>query len=367
MKFICSCESLKKEIGYAINFTTKRNALAITSNVLLENQNNILTIKSTDGKNGFVGRIEVETIIPGSTTVICEKLFDVLKNISSDISLEFSEENEKLSIKNSTDSRFLINIRTISSEKFPDMQEFVEDDYFTIGQSDFFDMVDKTSFAVSRDESRYFLTGVYMEKKDDKVVMVATDGKRLACVKRIFENEIPTFTPSILSTQFLSNLRMIGSGDGVMSLAFKNSYAYANIEGHFIYSLIITGNYPNYERVIPKEFSSRCKLNTSDMLDAINLISVMIEMKSKKIFFDINHDGVMVSGEDNDGDSKNIVKCDYEGPEVKLSFNYNFLQESIKKIDSEEFNLCFNSSNSAIGLLSEPEKDYIFIIMPMQA
>ena len=103
------------------------------------------------------------------------------------------------------------------------------------------------------------------------------------------------------------------------------------------------------------------------MLNAINLISVTIEMKSKKIIFEINGDGIMISGEDSDGNSKNVIKCDYDGPEMRLSFNYNFLLDAIKKIESDNFSICFNSSSTAIGLVSEPESDYIFIIMPMQA
>ena len=367
MKFICSCETLKREIGYAINFTSKRNALSISSNVLLENNNNVLTIKSTDTKNGFIGSIEVETIIPGSTTVICEKLLDVLKNISSDLTLEISEENDKLSIRNNAESRFLVNIRTISSDKYPELLTIEDDEFFTIGQHDFFSMIDKTLFAVSHDEARYFLTGVYMEKKDDKLVMVATDGKRLACSKKAIEHDIPTFNPVILPPAFLANLKSIGSGDGVLSLAIRNGYVFANIEGHMIYSLLITGNYPAYERVIPKSFENRCIADTSDMLNAINLISVMIEMKSKKIYFEINNQGIMVSGEDNDGDSKNIIHCQYDGPETKLCFNYNFLQDAVKKIDGKNFALCFNNASSAIGILAEPEDDNIFIIMPMQS
>ena len=247
------------------------------------------------------------------------------------------------------------------------MIEYPEEDYFTVGQNLFFDMIDKTSYAVGHEESRFFLTGVYMEYKNDKLVMVATDGKRLNCVRRSFEQEIGAFVPSIVPVNFLNNLKMIGSGDGVLSLSFKNGYAFASIEGRYMYSLLITGNYPNYERVIPKSFEYKAVASTSEMLDAINLISVTIEMKSKKIIFEVNGDGIMVSGEDSDGNSKNVVKCDYDGPEMKLSFNYNFLQDAIKKIESDDFAICFNNSNTAIGLLSEPESDYIFIIMPMQA
>ncbi len=367
MKFICPCEDLRREILYASNFTTKRNALSITSNVLLINKNNTLTIKATDSKNGFTSSIAVNTVIPGSTTVLCEKFADILKNIKDDVELEITEEGDNLSIRNSKESKFIVNMRTLEADKFPELEEAPEDDYFTLGQSLFFDMVEKTSYAVGHDESRFFLTGVYLEYKNDKLVMVATDGKKLNCVRREFDRQIEEFVPSIVPVNFLSNLKMIGSGDGVLSLTFKNGYAFAEIEGRYIYSLLISGNYPNYERVIPKSFEYKAVINREEMLNAINLIAVTIELKSKKIIFEINKDGIMISGEDSDGNSKNVVKCDYDGPVIRLSFNYNFLLDAIKRIEGDEFIISFNNSSTAIGLTSNPESDYIFIIMPMQA
>lgn len=367
MKFLAKCEDMRRELSYALNFTTKRNALSITSNILLDNNNNCLTIKATDQKNGFISSFPCETIVPGRTTVICEKLLDVLKFINGEVDLEISEENEKLSVKNSQDNSFLMNIRTISADKFPSLDERGDLEFFNIGQSSFFDMIDKTAFAVGKEETRHFLTGVFMERNEDgKLVMVATDGKRLACVKRAFEQEIPSFTPSILPVSFLNNLKSIGSGDGIMSIAIKDQCVYANIEGHYIYSLLVSGNYPVYQKVIPSSFEYTVTCEKDALVNAISLISAMIELKNRKVLFNLNIDGIMISGEDENGDIKNIVPCSYEGEEMLLSFNSQFLLESIKKIDSKNIAMLINSNKSAVGIISEPESDYIYIIMPMQ-
>ena len=367
MKFICKCEDLKREVSFANAFTSKRNALSITSNILLENSNNTLTIKSTDTKSGFKSYLEVDTVVPGSTTVMSEKFMDILKNIDSSIDLEISVENDLLTIKGLSNSIFEVNIRTVDPSIFPALEEMSDEDMFTLGQKNFFDMIDKTAFAVGKDETRFFLTGVYMEKSDDeKLVLVSTDGKRLAMVKRKLEQDIPSFIPAIIPVQFLSSIMTIGSGDGVLSLGFKGNFVFANIEGRMIYATLITGNYPNYEKVIPSSFKNSCKIRTNDLISAMNLNSVLIESKSRRIFFDINQDGIMLSVEDSDGNSRNIVKCDYEGEEIKLIFNFNYLFDSIKKIDTEFLSLNINTTSSAIGIKSEPESDYIFIIMPIQ-
>lgn len=367
MKFICSLQSIRQEIEYAINFSAQKNSLAIQSNVLLENANDMLVIKTTDGKVGFTSSINIQTTVPGKTTVFCDKLLAVLKTMP-DGNIEFSDEDKKLTIRPiDENSHININLKTIDASNFPELLTVDESLYFTLTQKDFTDMVDKTSFAVAEDPNRKSLTGVYLEKKNDMLHMVATDGKRLAYVHRIFEHDIPEFMPAIIPVKFLQLLKNISSGEGIFSLAITPTNIFAQVGNRVIYSALIVENYPNYERVIPKELQYTCKMKVDDMEKAISLISILVESKSKRIFVDLNPDGIMLSGENTEfGDSKQIINCEYSGPETKISFNYNFLLAPIKKMDSEFFKISFNTATAAMILSPEPDKDYIYILMPMQ-
>ncbi len=366
MKFICSCEALRQEIEYAMNFSTQRNSLAITSNVLLENSNDMLTIKATDQKMGYIAKIPVQTLIPGKATVFCDKFLAILKTLpNSDV--EFKEEDKKFTIKPLNASHINVNLKTTDPSKYPDLAEVDESLYFSLTQKDFNDMTDKTSFAVGEDSARFFLTGVYMEKKDGKLVMVATDGRRLALCNRVFEQEIPDFIPVIVPVRFLQLIKSISTNEGIFSLAITPANIFAKIGDRIIYSNLIASTYPNYSRVIPKELKYDCRMKVEDMEKAISLISILVESKSKRIFIDLNPDGVMVSGENNEyGDSKQIIKCEYDGPEAKISFNYNLLLTPIKKIDSEYFKISYNNPSQAMIIQPEPEKDYLYVLMPMQ-
>lgn len=367
MKFIISCSLIKPEIELATNFSSARNSLSISSNVLFENSNDTLTIKATDGKLGFISSIPVQTIVPGSTTVFCDKLVAVLKNIP-DVDLEFSGENGKLTIRPvDKNNNINVNIKTTDASKYPSLLLVPETDFFSLTQKEVSEMIDKTSFAVGEESSRIFLTGVFMEKRDDKLVMVATDGRRLAYIAKQFEQVIPEFKGAIIPTKFLFQLKNLLSDEGVFSMAVTEDEIFAQIGQRTIYSSLINGNYPNYDRVIPKSFQYECKMKKKDMEDAINLISVLVEAKSKRIFIDINTDGVMLSSENADfGDSKQIIPCSYNGPESKISFNYNLLSTPIKKLDSDFFKISFNNTASAMAIFPEPEKDYLFVLMPMQ-
>ena len=368
MKFRCSGNALRQEIDYANNFSSSKNSLSIISNVLLEASNGMLTIKASDNNMGFTSSIPVSVTIPGSTTVFCEKLSAVLKNIP-DVDLEITEENGVLNISPADNglADFTINIKTIDASKFPELESVDDDSFFSITQRDYFDMIDKTSFAVADNDSRHFLTGVYMEKKDDKLVMVATDGKKLACVRRQFEQDIPDFQPSIIPVRFLNLIKSIGSGEGVFSIAISEGRMFVKIESRLIYSSLITGNYPNYEKVIPKNLEHSLVMKTEDLEKAITLISILAENNSKRIFITLHANELTVSGENTEfGDSKQDLPCDYNGPENTISFNFAVLQNPIKKMGSEMFRLMYTSPLNAMVFLPEPEKDYLFVLMPMQ-
>ena len=162
MKFICQCQTLRQEIEYAMGFSTQKNSLSITSNVYLENSGDLLTIKATDLKMSFVSTIDVKTVVPGSTSVFCEKLVAVMKNLPEG-DIEISEEGGKLTIRPiESDNNININLKTMDASKYPEIQGCSENLYFSLPQKDYIEMVDKTSFAVSEDNTRYFLTGVYM-------------------------------------------------------------------------------------------------------------------------------------------------------------------------------------------------------------
>ncbi len=366
MKFTCQCSSLRQEIEYASNFASKKNSLSISSNVLLEVSNELLTIKAYDQQMGFTSSIPVSVSIPGSTTVFCEKLSNVLKN-TDDVEIEVLEENGILSIRPVESESFSANMKTIEASRFPELESVEDSSYFSITQRDFIDMIDKTSFAVADEDNRHFLTGVYMEKKEGKLVMVATDGKRLACVKRLFEQEIPEFRPCIMSVRFLSMIKSIASGEGVLSIAVKEGSIFARIGDRTIYSALISGNYPNYEKVIPKNLEYKCVLRTDDLEKAVSFTSIFVDEKSKRIFVELSENCIEVSGENTDfGDSRQKISCEYSGPAVRITFNSTLLHVPVKKIDSDFMKIMFRSESAALTISPEPDKDYIYVLMPMQ-
>ena len=357
MKFTCQSALLRQEIEYAYLFAGQKNSLSISSNVLLEAANDSLTVKTTDSKTGFSSIINVNVVLPGSTTVSCDYLLSALKWIDQG-EVEVNDETGKLAVYDlsSKSSSPDVLINTISADKFPALRTAAEESYFAVPQRDIFDMVSKTSFAVSDDDTRFFLCGVYLEKRDGKLVMVATDGKRLAIVKRQFEQEIPDFPGAIVPVKFLSNMERIGS--------------------RTFYSSLITGKeYPNYNRVIPQNLVNSCVVKTKDMDNALSFSSVFVENKSRKVLFILEDGKITVVGESDAGSGKRELDCSTDdaslsenpGKSLNITFNCSVFQAPVKKVSSEYLRLSYNTPKSAMILTPEPESDYLFVVMPMMS
>jgi DNA polymerase-3 subunit beta len=365
MKFACQRNTLLKEIVLALDFTSQRNTLSIVSNVLLETRANKLIIKATDQKVGFTTEIPVETIEEGSTTVFCDKFLGILRALPEE-TIIFEESGDKLLIHLESKS-IDFELRTISADKYPNLEMSHSDSFFPVSQKDLFFMIDQTIFAISDDETRYFMNGVYLEQDANGLVMVATDGRRLSYINRVFEQSIPSFTPVIIPAKFLTLLKKAGTGDGEIYLSVSKTLIFARLGNQVMYSTLIKGQFPNYRRVIPAQQTNTCIVPTAEMNEALKRVSLLVENKAKRIYIDIETGSITISSEESDfGQAQEIIHCDYQGESCRIAMNYSYLVSPLRVIEGNSFALCFTESNKAVTVRPEPEKDYFHIIMPMQ-
>lgn len=366
MKFACQRDPLLKEIALAIDYTSQRNTLSIESNVLLETMDDTLTIKATDQKMAFITTLPVETIQEGSTTVFCEKFLGILRSLPEEIII-LEEIDDKLFV-HPKDKSIEFTLHTISYDKFPTVRMQPEHPYFMLPQRDFFDMVNQTIFAVSVDESRYFLNGIFLERGPDSfLTMVATDGKRLSYISRNIASEIPSFEPVIIPAKFLSLLKKAGSGEGDISLCVDKPILYTQLHGRTMYTTLIKGPFPNYHRVIPATQDYCCRMSIADMNEALKRVSLFVENKAKRIYLQLEPGSITITSEESDfGQAKESIACEYEGAPCQIAMNYSFLASPLHIMEGEYFALCFTAPNKAITVRPDPERDYFHIIMPMQ-
>ncbi|MDR0475743.1 MAG: DNA polymerase III subunit beta, partial [Treponema sp.] len=174
MKFTCSKEALLKEISIAQEIIASKNVISILSNIYLEANNDSLVIKATDMKVNFQTEVKVNVIEAGSTTVFGDKFLGIISTFPHD-EIEFSQKDMNVIIKPTSQKKPEYKLKSIMSDKFPEFPVSTTP-FFEMPIKDFREMVQQSSFAVSDDETRYFMNGVYLEKGEGKINMVATDG-----------------------------------------------------------------------------------------------------------------------------------------------------------------------------------------------
>lgn len=365
MKFTCEKNSFSREISFAQEIIASKNALSIMSNVLLEAKEGSLSLKATDIKVSFETIIPVDTIEPGTITVFCDKLSGILSTIpEGDLSIE--QEDSRVIVK-PTFKKVRFQLKTISSEKFPELPEASDEAFFSVPSRQFKDMISQTIFAVSDDETRYFMNGVFIEKVPGGLVLVATDGRRLSYIKKAFDASIPDFKGVIVPPKILGLVLKRAPDEGMIDIAVTEKSIFFRFGSYKLSSVLIEGQFPNYLKVIPESQKNRITLKRADLLDAMKRVAVFVEQKSRRTFIAISEGQIVVSSEESDlGTAREEFACDYSGPEATIALNYKYVEEPLKVMDGETIAIEFTEPNRAITVSPEPREDYFHVVMPMQ-
>ncbi|MDR3337756.1 MAG: DNA polymerase III subunit beta [Treponema sp.] len=365
MKFSCERSILIKEISIAQEIISSKNAISILSNIYLEAKNDTLVIKSTDLKVNFETKVPVTVLAEGSTTVFGDKFLGILTSIP-DGEMEFDQNDLKINIK-SKEMKGNFHLKSIASDKFPEFPVASGQNFFELPIKDFKEMIMQTVFAVSDDETRYFMNGVLCEKQNDTLVMVGTDGRRLAYISQDIGAVVPDFSSVIIPPKILNIVLKRAGDEGLVAVSITDKSIFVKFGSYELYSVLIEGQFPNYRRVIPESQAYSFTVNREEMLDALKRVALLVEQKSRRIYLGVSNEGVVITSEESDiGEAKMEINCKYEGEPVSIALNYRYIEEPFKVISDEEVQLLFNEPNKAITLKPVPEKNFFHIIMPMQ-
>jgi DNA polymerase-3 subunit beta len=363
MKFTCERSVLLKEIAIAQEIISSKNVISILSNIYIEAENDTLIIKATDMKVNFETQVPVTVMEPGSTTVFGEKFLSILSLIPEG-EMEFAQKEGTIYIKPRSKSLHY-KLKTIASDKFPEFP-VSNAPFFDIPVKEFKNMISQTVFAVSDDETRYFMNGIFMEKEENKIVMVATDGRRLAYIGKDSPENIEDFPGIIVPPKILNIIIRRAGDEGLISISVTDKTIFIRFGSFYLSSVLIEGQFPNYRRVIPESQNFSLSVNRSELLEALRRVAVMVEKKTHRIYLGVKGGVMSVHSEESDiGTASEDIPCKFEGEEVSLALNYRYIEEPCKAIEADEINIRFTEQNKAITIVPVPEKDFFHIVMPM--
>lgn len=365
MKFNFEKSALLKELIIAQEIIATKTAVSILSNVLLSAKDGKLTIRATDIKVNFETTIPVEIIEEGKTTVFCDKLVGIINSLPEG-EIEISEKDQSLHIKHLA-KKAKFQLKTIADNDFPPFTEPENIEFFEISAAELKEMITNTIFAVSDDQTRYFMNGVCMKKEKSDLLFVATDGRRLSYIRKSFNLSGEDSNEVIIPTKILNIINKRLTENGNVSIGFNEKFVFFNFNNYKFSSPLIEGKFPNYDRVIPESQASSFELNRAEFLEALKRVSILVDKNLKRIYFELFPGRLNITSNEKEiGNAAEEIPCKYDGADVAFAFNYGYLEEPIKVMSCDSVIIKFTDIEHAMTLCPSPEADYFHIIMPMR-
>ncbi|MEI8108958.1 MAG: DNA polymerase III subunit beta [Verrucomicrobiota bacterium] len=362
MKFSVSKEKLLAGLQSVQNVVSTRTTLPILSNVLLRSANGQLRLTTTDLDYGVTDVITVQSEKDGSTTLPVRRLASIIRELpGAEVQIEVDSKHAT-SIR-SGPSFFKIN--GLGEEEFPALPKFAEAKRYTLRQKDLRDALKKTSYAISSDDTRYVLNGIFFSFKDERLTMVATDGRRLALVHVEVEFPKSDELDVIVPTKCVNELgRLIGNEGDVQIVIGDNQIAF-EIGDKLIISKMVEGNYPNYQQVIPGDAKERITLERESFLNAVHRVSLLNNDKSGSVKLTFTKNNLEIASSANGvGESNESIAVAYKGRDLSIAFNPEFLQAPLRALTEDEIFLDLIDEMSP-GVIKIPTP-FLYVIMPMR-
>lgn len=364
MELIFEKENLSKSLQLVQNIAVSRNTLPILSNVLINADSESITLVATDLEVGIKTKIIGKVISSGSITVPARKLSDLVKALpDSEIKLN-TLPGDKVEIEY---ERGLCKMNGLSSEEFPAMPS-LSNQYFTLDSESVCSMFQKTVFAVSTEETRYFLNGVYLHLNPEITRMVATDGRRLAMAigqpSASIVEEIGVIVPSKSVNELI---RIFHKPEPLKISIFENQILFSTDESTLI-SRLVDGEYPNYEQIIPIDNEVKVSTSTKEIISALSRVSLLANPKTLLIRMEIKGNNLKISSNTPDfGEAWEEIQINNEGDhEVQIAFNAKFIIDALKNIDAEELTMELKDPSSPAVIKPSGDENYMCLIMPMR-
>ncbi len=366
MKFEASKAVFLDALQMACNAIPNKTTLQILYNLLLRLDGNSLEIRATDLDMTIVLKLHVEGHENGEIVINAKKLLEVVKELP-DFPVMLSVDEYMVTIK--SESGFHCNLTGFDASEYPALPDLGQAKAFKIPLKDFRFLSDKTSFAVSSDYSRMSLTGDYCEFKEGNLQMVATDGHRLGKAWTAAKG-LPTQAGVILPTKAMQQvLHLSEDQEQPIQVEIGPANARFSTDTITVFTKLIEGPYPNYENVIPKDFSKKMKANREHLGQVIRRVATMANAKTRLVVFGFQDKHLALSAKNQDlgGDSEESLPVEYKGDAVEVGINANYLLEVFRLIHTEDVIFKFNNALGAI--IVEPAMDkpnYFFIVMPLR-
>jgi DNA polymerase-3 subunit beta len=369
MDFIVSRNEILKPLDLAKDVTEQRSTIPILANVLLRVEGQRLTIAGTDLDVSIQASCEVQTEDEGTATVPAKRVFDIvrLQPVDAEIRIKLLE-NDFVQLKAGKSE---YKMPGLSVESFPQIPPFPSDMVVSLPGAPLRAMIQRTMFAIPREDSAYSLSGALLTLTPTQMRMVATDGHRLAMVTKSadltqVESEISSMIPYKALVQLQ---RLIGDGDPVVGFATSENKLFFAIEGKRLISRMLTAKFPNYEMVLPKANDKLITVSAADVAKAVKRAGIMTDDRIRCIKLAIDAGTLKVTASSvGIGEACEVLPLEYGGDPLEIGFNPKYVLDFLGACESTNVTVALKDGETQVELrpAGESEFEYRYVLMPMK-
>ena len=374
MEFKINSTDLLKALSHIHGIVEVRHTLPILSNIILEAKDDKLILSSTNLDIYCSDKIKAEVLKSGEVSVSAVTFFEIIKRLPSGSEVLMIMEEGENEIK-LTCGRSKFNLSTLKTDDFPIISDNDLSTNFVLSADELIRIIDKTKFAVSNEETRYYLNGIFLHKAERNSIQflraVATDGHRLAQYDIPLPQGAEDITGIIIPKKTIYELRkVLDDANGDVSVSLNENKIKFSFNDLKVVSKVIDGTFPDYTKVIPQKNDKNFKTNNSDLKNAIDRVSAVAaneESKSKAIKFCIENNSLSLSVESQSkGSANEMIDVNYSGDKVDIGFNSKYIIDICNEVDGDEISISLSDSISPAIILDKTDENLFFVLMPMR-
>lgn len=373
MQFEVSKSSIFKALSIVNGAVERRNTIPILQNIKIDVAKEGISLSATDMDIAITTKFTANVINEGSTTVPAQILFDIIRKISDQNIIFLKEEESNLLQIKQGKSKY--NLPTIDSDQFPNIVDNNFEKNLEVDSAILIKMFDKTRFAISNDETRYYLNGLFFQlisKEDDakEIRCVSTDGHKLALSyhkidKQEAKNDCSDFG-IIIPKKSVVEIKKILETSSRAKISISNTKVQVENENSIIVSKLIDGDYPDYNRVLPKGNNKTVIVKVKDFYDAVDRVSTIATDKHRSLKVSIDNSFIKLNSDTNDGGSAyEEVKLSSSDANIETGFNSKFLLEILSHVEKDELIIKFKDGNSP-AIIEADAMNAMFVLMPIK-
>tara|TARA_B100000767_G_scaffold250491_1_gene252768 strand:+ start:1960 stop:3063 length:1104 start_codon:yes stop_codon:yes gene_type:complete len=357
---------LLKALNHVQSVVERRNTIPILSNVKMDANEKGLSLIATDLDLEIIEKIEANVLKVGSTTISAHILYDIVRKIPEGSSIEIEQnKNNQIELR-SGQSNF--DLPCLPDEDFPVMSSGEMPCNFNMKSKDFIRLIDKTKFAISTEETRYYLNGIFLHSINSEFRSVATDGHRLACITTDLPNGAEEMPSIIIPRKTVGEIRkLMEDCPDDLTIKVSDTKIQFNLKEIQLTSKLIDGTFPDYERVIPKNNDKELSVKTKIFSSSIDRVSTISSDKSKAVKFLLKDGALTLTVINPDaGTAVETTPVEYEYDELEIGFNARYLLDIASQIEGTDIIFALEGSGSPALIKDSEDIQATYVLMPMR-